>query len=46
MKTKTPSEVFGSLSERASVSWRKKPFCDAPADVRASVFCVITPRTK
>ena len=46
MKTKTPSDVVASLSERATVSWRKKPFCEAPADVRASVFCVITPRTK
>ena len=46
MNTKIPSDVVGSPSERASVSWRKKPFCGLPLEACASVFWVITPRTK
>ena len=46
MKTKIPSDVVGSPSARAAASCRKKPYCVAPADVRARVFWVTTPRTK
>ena len=45
MKTKIPSDVVVSPSERARVSWRKNPYCVAPADVRARVNWVMTPRT-
>ncbi len=38
MNTKMPSDEFGSASAVASVSCRKKPFCDPPVAVRASVF--------
>jgi hypothetical protein len=44
-KTKMPSEVVASASAVAGVSWRKKPFCELPVELRASVFWVTTPRT-
>ena len=40
MKTKMPSEVFGSPSAVDWVLWRKKPRWVAPELVRVRIFCL------
>jgi hypothetical protein len=45
MNTKMPSELVASPSVKPFRLCRKKPFCAAPAAVRARVFWVTTPRT-